>query len=61
MKPLELKDLMDIIKYEKKRDDYRKELIDYKKHRRISLGPYVTITFENRRTLIFQIQDQELC
>jgi len=57
MKPLELKDLMDIIEYEKIRDDYRKELIDYKKHRRISLGPHVTITFENRRTLIFQIQE----
>jgi len=57
MKPLELNDLMDIIEYEKVRNDYRNELIDYKKHRRISLGPNVTITFENRRTLIFQIQE----
>jgi len=57
MKPIELIDLMNIIEYEKIRDDYRKKVIDYKKHRRISLGPNVTITFENRRTLIFQIQE----
>ena len=46
MKPIVLDDLMDIIEYEKIRDDYRKKVIDYKKHRRISIGPNVTITFE---------------
>ncbi len=57
MKPIVLDDLMDIIEYEKIRSEYRKDLIDYKINRRISLGPNVTLTFENRRTLIFQIQE----
>ena len=51
------KDLLDIIEYEKIRDIYRKEIIKYKKNRRISLGPNVTIVFENKKTLMFQIQE----
>jgi hypothetical protein len=31
--------------------------MDYKKKRRISLGPNITITFENRKTMKFQIQE----
>ena len=48
---------MNIIEYEKVRNDYRSELMDYKKMRRISLGPNITITFENRKTMKFQIQE----
>ena len=57
MKPIVLSDLMNIIEYEKVRNDYRSELMDYKKKRRISLGPNITITFENRKTMKFQIQE----
>ena len=57
MKPIVLSDLMNIIEYEKIRNDYRSELMDYKKKRRISLGPNITITFENRKTMKFQIQE----
>ena len=57
MKPIILSDLMNIIEYEKVRNDYRSELMDYKKKRRISLGPNITITFENRKTMKFQIQE----
>ena len=39
------------------RDDFRKEIILYKKNRRLSLGPNITVTFENERTLSFQIQE----
>ena len=58
MKPIVITDLMNIIEYEKVRNDYRSELMDYKKKRRISLGPNITITFENRKTMKFQIQDK---
>ena len=57
MKPIVITDLMNIIEYEKIRNDYRSELMDYKKMRRISLGPNITITFENRKTMKFQIQE----
>ena len=42
-------DLLDIIEYEKIRNAYRKDIIKYKKNRRISLGPNVTIVFENKK------------
>ena len=57
MKPIVITDLMNIIEYEKVRNDYRSELMDYKKMRRISLGPNITVTFENRKTMKFQIQE----
>ena len=50
-------DLINIIDYEKVREKYRKDIIDYKKERRLSLGPNITITFENRKTMKFQIQE----
>ena len=57
MKPIVITDLMNIIEYEIVRNVYRSELMDYKKMRRISLGPNITITFENRKTMKFQIQE----
>lgn len=57
MKQIELSDLMNILEYEKVREEYRKEIITYKKDRRISLGPNITVTFENLRTMQFQIQE----
>ena len=56
MQKLVIKDLMNILEYEKVRNTYRQELMSYKKDRRISLGPNITLTFENRRTMKFQIQ-----
>ena len=50
-------ELLDIIEYEKVRNDYRKDIIAYKKNRRFTLGPNVTIIFENKKTLMFQIQE----
>ena len=50
-------DLLNIIDYEKQRDNYRKELISYKKNRRFKLGPNILITFENTKTMKFQIQE----
>ena len=57
MKKLELESLLNIIEYEKVRDDYRKDVMQYKKNRRIALGPNVTMVFENEKTLGFQIQE----
>ena len=57
MEKLIKEDLLDIIEYEKNRTNYRKNIISYKKFRRISLGPNVTMVFENKKTLTFQIQE----
>lgn len=57
MKKIELSDLMNILEYEKVRDAYRKDILEYKKHRRLSVGPHITVTFENRKTMKFQIQE----
>jgi hypothetical protein len=41
------------------RDDLRKRIIELKKLRRVSVGPQVSIVFENRATMIFQVE--EMC
>ena len=57
MKSIASDTLMNIIEYEKVRHTYRQDIIAYKKNRRISLGPNVMLTFENEKTLTFQIQE----
>ena len=54
---IEKSDLLNIIDYEKQRNSYRKELIEYKKNRRFNLGPNILMTFEKSRTMKFQIQE----
>ncbi len=54
---LDVSDLLNIIEYEKQRDNYRKDIIEYKKNRRFKLGPNILITFENSKTMKFQIQE----
>ena len=56
MENIQLNDLMNIIEYEKVRQKYRNDLIVYKKRRRIGIGPNITVTFEKKRTMNFQIQ-----
>lgn len=57
MEPLSLKDIRGPKLYEGFRDDLRKKVIELKKPRRIDVGDRVTLVFENRATLIFQIEE----
>jgi hypothetical protein len=41
------------------RDDLRKRVIEEKRVRRVSVGPDVSLVFENRTTMIFQVE--EMC
>jgi hypothetical protein len=43
--------------YERQRDSYRQNIIALKRRRRITVGDKVTLVFENRETLQFQIQE----
>jgi hypothetical protein len=39
------------------RDDLRRRVIEHKRPRRVSVGDRVTLVFENRHTLLFQIEE----
>ena len=50
-------DLIPIEEYSKKRKFLRKEIVDYKKKRRVPLGPYANFYFESYETMKAQIQE----
>jgi len=54
---LTLDDIADLRAYERERDEFREHVIALKKKRRIGVGPIVTLVFENRDTVRFQIQE----
>ncbi|OLD77308.1 MAG: hypothetical protein AUG87_05155 [Candidatus Rokubacteria bacterium 13_1_20CM_4_70_14] len=57
MRQLETSEILNLVEYEKVRDARRRELIELKKRRRVSVGRYLTFVFENRETVWFQIQE----
>lgn len=54
---LTLDDIADARAYERERGRLRARVIDLKQRRRVSLGPVVTLMFENRDTMRYQIQE----
>lgn len=54
---LTLADIADLRAYERERDAFRSHIIELKKRRRIAVGPVITLLFENRETIRFQIQE----
>ena len=50
-------DLLPLDAYTKVRRQMRKELVEFKKNRRILLGPYATFYFECYETMIAQVQE----
>lgn len=57
MRPLAPDDLMDIAAYEAERPAFRERVIALNKRRRAQVGALVTLVFENRDTVRFQIQE----
>lgn len=57
MRKLTVDDIVDHRAYERERDDFRATIIALKKRRRIALGDFVTIVFENTDTMRFQVQE----
>ncbi len=57
MNRLTQSDLLSQADYAVQRTKFRQEIIALKKRRRIEVGPLVTLVFENRQTLLFQIQE----
>ena len=54
---LTLDDIADARAYERERPDFRAHVIDLKKRRRVTVGPFITLVFECRDTIRFQIQE----
>ena len=50
-------DLIPADEYAKNRKAYRKEIVNYKKDRRVALGPYANFYFESYETMRAQIQE----
>ena len=54
-----LKDVLNFFEYEKVRTEMRGRVIDLKRVRRVPVGEHLSFVFENRDTVLFQIQ--EMC
>jgi len=54
---IEKEDLIPADIYAKNRKQIRQDLIEFKKNRRIALGPYATFYFESFETMVAQVQE----
>jgi hypothetical protein len=54
---IEKKDVLSNEEYRGVRAERRKDLVAYKKNRRISVGPFATFYFESYKTMLYQIQE----
>ena len=54
---IEKEDLIPADIYAKNRKQIRKDLVEFKKNRRIALGPYATFYFESFETMLAQVQE----
>ena len=50
-------DIMSLDVYTKNRKELRKSIVNFKKDRRIALGPYATFYFESYETMLAQVQE----
>jgi hypothetical protein len=57
MKPLRIDEIVDRESYARLRDGYRRAVIEHKRARRMAVGELVTLLFEDRETLRFQVQE----
>ena len=50
-------DVMPLDAYIKDRKELRKNIVNFKKNRRVALGPYATFYFESYETMLAQVQE----
>jgi hypothetical protein len=55
--PLTRDDLMGLEQYALHRGDFRAAVIEHKKNRRVSIGEYLHLYFEDRLTIQYQVQE----
>ena len=54
---IQKEDIMPLDVYIENRRELRKNIVDYKKNRRVALGPYATFYFESYETMLAQVQE----
>ena len=54
---IQKEDIMPLDVYSKQRRQLRKNILEFKKDRRVSLGPYATFYFESFETMLAQVQE----
>ena len=54
---IQKEDIMPLDVYIKNRKELRKNIVNFKKDRRIALGPYATFYFESYETMLAQVQE----
>lgn len=57
MQPLTRTDLFSLETYAEKRQEFRNQVIEHKKPRKVALGDHVTLLFEDRLSIQYQIQE----
>ena len=57
MKKLTVHDLYSLEQYHNLRDEFRKRVLEHKKRRQVNVGPIVTLYFEDRLTMQYQVQE----
>ena len=57
MKPIERSDIRTVEEYAGVRDEFRAFVMKAKDRRRVAVGPYLSFLFENRDTMIYQVQE----
>ena len=57
MKPIDRSELLELGAYEQIRERFRARVIAVKRPRYVALGPAMTVLFENRDTVLFQVQE----
>ena len=56
-KEIKKNDIMPLDIYTKQRKALRKNIVEFKKDRRVALGPYATFYFESYETMLAQVQE----
>src|SRR5262245_14127363 len=57
MKPIRLEDILGRERYGSEREVIRRRAIEHKRHRRVAVGDRVSILFEDRATVWYQVQE----
>jgi hypothetical protein len=57
VKPVERAEILDYVTYQEGRDAFREEIFAVKAARRVHIGEYLTLLFENHLTMRYQIQE----
>ena len=57
MNPLIKEELFSLETYSEKREEFKAQVLSEKKNRRVQIGEHITLLFENKNTIQYQIQE----